>query len=156
MKVESRTILGAAAFLVGLCAVYWVLVEYHGASAERAGITMLVFSFSAYGMLGLYLFGQYLRRKGHPRPEDSFDAEQHDGEGIVGYFPVASIWPAGMGLGMIFGACALVWGLWYLFLGAVLFFGSVMGWVVESDHTEYVETGTSVEDYERDHQHEHH
>ena len=34
---------------------------------------------------------------------------------------------------MIFGAAGAVWGLWYPIIGAILFFGSVIGWVVESD-----------------------
>ena len=55
---------------------------------------MLIFGFAAYGMLFGYLFLQYKRRQGIPRPEDRFDAVQADGEGEVGYFPSASIWPA--------------------------------------------------------------
>jgi hypothetical protein len=151
MKVESRTIVGAAIFLALASAVYWGMVEYHGAADERAGIAMLVFSFAGYTMLGIYLLAQYYRRKGIPRPEDRFDADQSDGEGLVGYFPSASIWPAGMALGMIFGAAALIWGLWYLAIGAVLFFGAVVGWVVESDHTEYVEAGAPVDSVEEPH-----
>jgi hypothetical protein len=148
VKVESRTIIGASIFLLILAGGYWLLVEGHGASAERAGVAMLVFSCCAYGMLGGYLLLQYIRRHGHPRPEDSFDANQEDGAGLIGYFPVASMWPAGMALGMIFGAAAAVWGLWYLIIGGILFFGAVMGWVIESDYTEQVEYGAAVETLE--------
>jgi len=149
MKVESRTILGAFIFLVMLCGLYWALVYVSGSFSERSGIAMLVFSFSAYGMLGLYLLAQYLRRNAIPRPEDRFDATQEDGAGIIDYFPAASIWPAGMALGLIFGGLTLVWGLWYLFVGLVLFFGSVIGWVVESDYTQDVMYG--ADPYEVDH-----
>lgn len=141
MKVESRTILGAFTFLVVVAGVYWYTVAVHGHASERAGIDMLVFSFCAYGMLGLYLFAQYRRRHGQPRVEDRFDATQEDGAGVIDYFPSASIWPVGMGLGMILGACALIWGLWYVYLGALMFFGSVAGWVTESDYTEDVLPG---------------
>jgi cytochrome c oxidase subunit IV len=151
MKVESRTIIGASVFLGAVCILYWVLVEYHGASAERAGITMLLFSFAAYGMLGAYLLLQYFRRKRIPRPEDSFDATQSDGAGLVGYFPSASIWPVAVGLGMIFGGMALVWGVWYFYIGAVLFVGAAIGWVVESDYSEDVETGSPVESIDQQH-----
>jgi hypothetical protein len=133
MKVETRTILGAALFLGITCGGYWILVATHGHASEYAGVVMLLFGFAAYGMLFGYLYLQYKRRRGHPRPEDRFDAVQADGAGEVGYFPSASIWPAGMGLGMIFGAAGAVWGLWYPIIGAILFFGSVIGWVVESD-----------------------
>lgn len=148
MKVESRTVLGAFIFLVLLCGLYWALVYVHGAAAERAGITMLIFSFSAYGMLGIYLLAQFLRRHGVPRPEDRFDATQSDGAGVIDYFPAASIWPAGMALGMIFGGAALVWGLWYLFIGAVLFGGAVIGWITESDYTQDVLYGANPDDIE--------
>ncbi len=141
MKVESRTILGAFTFLFILAGGYWALVAAHGHSAERSGIAMLIFSFSAYGMLGFYLLAQYLRRHGIPRVEDRFDATQEDGAGGIDYFPAASIWPAGVGLSMIFGALALVWGLWYLYIGLVLLVGSIAGWVTESDYTEDVLPG---------------
>ncbi|MDE3205400.1 MAG: cytochrome c oxidase subunit 4 [Acidobacteriota bacterium] len=141
MKVESRTIIGAFVFLVILAAGYWAMVATYGHTAERSGIAMLIFSFSAYGLLGFYLLAQYFRRHGTPRVEDRFDATQEEGAGVIDYFPAASIWPAGMGLGMIFGGCALVWGLWYLYIGGILFIGSVIGWVTESDYTEDVLPG---------------
>jgi hypothetical protein len=141
MKVESRTIIGAFIFLLATAIVYWVLVAAHGHAAERSGIAMLVFSFAAYGMLGAYLLAQYLRRHGIPRVEDRFDATQEEGAGVIDYFPAASIWPAGLGLSLIFGGAALVWGLWYLLIGGVLFVGSVIGWVTESDYTEDVLPG---------------
>lgn len=151
MKVESRTILGAFGFLVILAAVYWALVAVHGSASERSGIAMLIFSFCAYGMLGSYLLLQYLRRHGIPRVEDRFDAGQEDGAGVIDYFPAASIWPAGMGLGMVVGACSLVWGLWYLYIGLVLFFGAVFGWVTESDYTEDVMYGIDPAEVEAHH-----
>lgn len=148
MKVESRTILGAFTFLLLLCGMYWGLVYVSGHTAERAGIAMLIFSFAAYGMLGIYLLAQYIRRHGIPRAEDRFDATQEDGAGVIDYFPAASIWPAGMALGMIFGGVALVWGLWYLFIGLVLFFGAAIGWITESDYTQDVLYGAKPEDIE--------
>ncbi|HWE55130.1 MAG TPA: cytochrome c oxidase subunit 4 [Acidimicrobiales bacterium] len=152
MKVESRTILGAFFFLVILAVVYWVLIALHGHTAERSGVAMLIFSFSAYGMLGFYLLAQYLRRNGIPRVEDRFDATQEEGAGVIDYFPAASIWPAGMGLSMIMAAAGLVWGLWYLYIALVLFFGSVAGWVTESDYTEDVLPG--IDPHELDNHHE--
>jgi Flp pilus assembly protein TadB len=142
MKVESRTCLGAFLFLFLLAGLYWGLVAVHGHQAERAGITLLFFAFSAYLLLGGYLLPQYLRRHGIPRPEDRFDATQEDGAGVIDYFPAASIWPAGMGVAFTFGAMALVWGIWYLYIAGILFVGSMIGWVVESDYTEDVQPGT--------------
>jgi hypothetical protein len=133
MKVEWRTILGASIFLGGTGAVYWALKNN---PTESSGVTLLIFGFAAYGMLFGFLLLQYIRRHRIPRPEDRFDANYSDpdAEGEISYFPSASIWPAGMGLGAVIGAVALVWGLWYLFVGAVIFFGAVIGFMVESDH----------------------
>ena len=133
MKVEWRTILGAAIFLGGSGAIYWATKNN---PTESSGVTMLVFGFAAYFMVFLYLLLQYIRRHRIPRPEDRFDANYSDpdAEGEISYFPSASIWPAGMGLGAVIGALALIWGLWYLFVGAVIFFGAVIGFMVESDH----------------------
>ena len=132
MKVEWRTILGASIFLGGTGAVYWALKNN---PTESSGVALLIFGFAAYGMVFLYLLLQYYRRHRIPRPEDRFDANYSDpdAEGEISYFPSASIWPAGMGLGAVIGAVALVWGLWYLFVGGVIFFGAVIGYVVESD-----------------------
>jgi len=141
MKVESRTILGAFTFLFIIAGLYWGLVAVHGHASERSGIAMLIFSFCAYLLLGSYLLAQYLRRHGIPRVEDRFDATQEDGAGVIDYFPAASIWPAGMAIGMFCGALALVWGTWYLYIGGVMFIGSVIGWVTESDYTEDVLPG---------------
>jgi hypothetical protein len=151
MKVESRTILGAFIFLLILTAIYWGLIAIHGHTAERSGVAMLIFSFAAYGMLGFYLLAQYIRRHRIPRVEDRFDATQEEGAGVIDYFPAASIWPAGMGLSMIMAGVALVWGLWYLYVALVLFTGSVIGWVTESDYTEDVLPGIDPAELEGHH-----
>ena len=130
MKVEWRTVLGASVFLAATGFIYWGLKTN---PSETAGVVMLIFGFAAYGMLFGYLLLQYVRREKIPRPEDRFDATNADGEGAVGYFPNASIWPAGMGLGMIFGTVGLIFGLWFLIIGGILFIGSVIGWMTEAE-----------------------
>jgi hypothetical protein len=130
MKVEWRTILGASIFLGATGAVYWALKNH---PTEAAGVAMLIFGFAAYFMLFGYLLLQYVRRDRIPRPEDRFDATQADGEGIVGYFPNASIWPAGLGLGMVIAVVGFIYGIWYTIIGGILFVGAVIGWVVESE-----------------------
>jgi hypothetical protein len=137
MKVEWRTVLGFSGLLAILAIVYWILVAGHGNKAEYAGVTALIFSCAAYGLIGSYIVLVYLRRRRAPRPEDRFDATQADGAGDIAYFPTASIWPAGMGLGAVISAAALVWGVWFVIIGFPIFIGAVVGWVFESDHTEY-------------------
>ena len=130
MKVEWRTILGASVFLGATGAVY---VALKNNPTETAGVVMLVFGFAAYLMLFGFLLLQYIRRRRIPRPEDRFDATNADGVGEIAYFPNASIWPAGMGLGIVILSVGLVWGLWYLIVGLVIFFGAVFGYMTESD-----------------------
>lgn len=130
MKVEWRTILGASIFLGATAAIY---AAYQNNPTETAGTVMLIFGFAAYGMLFAFLLLQYFRRRRIPRPEDRFDATPADGEGEVAYFPNASIWPAGMGLGMVVASVGAVWGLWYAIVGLAIFFGAVFGFITESD-----------------------
>jgi hypothetical protein len=107
---------------------------------------MLIFGFAAYGMLFGYLLLQYFRRRKIPRAEDRFDATYADGEGEVGYFPAASIWPVGAGLGMIFATVGLIFGLWWLIIGGIFFFGSVIGWISESEAATEVPETAAEED----------
>lgn len=132
MKVEWRTIAGASFFLFVIFLIY---ILWSNIPTEAAGVVMLLFGGIAYGMLGTYLIAQYIRRHRIPRAEDRFDAEQSDGAGAVAYFPAASIWPAGVGLGAAFIGLAFIFGNWYWVVGLPLLFGALIGWLVESEHT---------------------
>jgi hypothetical protein len=130
MRVEYKTMLGAALFLATIAILYgfW--------SREATGTALLIFGVCAYGMLAGYLFMQWRRRDGIGRPEDRPDATQADGAGEVGFFPAASIWPAGIGLGAIFIGIALIYGSWYWLIGGILVFGGIIGFVVEAEARE--------------------
>ncbi|MGH9054609.1 MAG: aa3-type cytochrome oxidase subunit IV [Acidimicrobiales bacterium] len=130
MKVEWRTILGGSAFLGASALIYAGLINH---PTEAAGVAMFGFGCAAYLLLFSYLLLQYVRRDRIPRPEDRFDATQADGEGVVAYFPSASIWPAAVGIGLILTAVGAIFGTWYLVIGIPIFIGAVIGWVVESD-----------------------
>ncbi len=143
MKVEWRTVLGASVFLLATGVVYWALKNH---PTEASGVAMLIFGFAAYGMLFGYLLLQYYRREKIPRPEDRFDATYADGEGEVAYFPSASIWPVGLGLGVIFAMVGLIFGLWWLIIGAIFFFGSVIGWMSEAEAATEVPLTAEEED----------
>ncbi len=133
MKIEWRTILGASLFLGIICAIYWFW------STEDTGTALLLFGFAAYLMLGGYLLLQWKRRHGIPRSEDKEDATYAETAGEhLGFFPAASIWPAGMGLGGIFVGVAMIFGNWYWVIALPLILGSVIGWSVESEAPEDV------------------
>lgn len=125
MKFEWKLIVGSSLFLGTVYAVYWFT------SYEDAGSVMLLFGGCAYLMLGSFLLVQWRRRKNHLRAEDDPRAEHSAAD--LGFFPSASIWPAGMGLGAIFIALALIWGNWYLVIGLPLMLGSIVGFSVEAE-----------------------
>ncbi|MGH9121291.1 MAG: aa3-type cytochrome oxidase subunit IV [Acidimicrobiales bacterium] len=127
MKKEWHVVLGAATFLGGLFFLYWFTAY------EDAGAVMLIFGMSAYALLGSYLLLQWQKRKRVPRPEDRTDALPSDGAGEIAFFPNASIWPAGIGLGAIFFAIAMIFGTWYWLVGGIIFIGSIIGFTVEAE-----------------------
>jgi hypothetical protein len=130
MKLEYRIMLGVTVFLGIVAAVYWFT------SYEDSGTVLLIFGGAAYGILFGYLFLQYTRRHKIPRPEDRDDATQADGAGEIGYFPNASIWPAGMGLGFVLIGVGLVFGAWFWVLGIIMVLGAIIGFGVEADARE--------------------
>lgn len=128
MKREWHTTVGAAVFLGITCALYWFL------SYEDAGTVMLLFGAAAYLMLGGYIVLQWTRRARLPRPEDKEDGDMADGAGEpLGFFPAASIWPAGIGLGAILVAIGLIWGTWYIVIGMIVLMGAIIGLAVEAE-----------------------
>jgi hypothetical protein len=135
VKTEWRTSIGAAIVLAVILIIY---VFWAPGIESASGATMLLFSLAAYGMLGCYLILQWLRRHRIPRPEDDFEAEISDSEGAIDFFPSASIWPAGIGLGVIITSLTFIFGNWYWLIGLPLIFGGVIGFVVEADHSENV------------------
>lgn len=127
MKLEYRLMLGVTLFLAVVGIIYWFT------STEDSGTVLLIFGGAAYGILFSYLLLSYLRRRRIPRPEDRDDATSTDGAGEVGFFPNASIWPAGMGLGFVLIGVGLVFGAWFWIMGAILALGAIIGFGVEAD-----------------------
>jgi hypothetical protein len=127
MKNESKVALGTSVFLV------LVFIIYLAWSREATGSACLLFGAVAYGMLGGYCALVYFKRKGAPRAEDNDEATQADGAGEVGFFPAASMWPAGIGVGAVFFGVAMIYGSWYWLIGGIMLFGAIIGFVVEGE-----------------------
>jgi len=124
MRVEAYFFLGVTAFFVVIGVIYWFT------SYEDAGTTML----AGCALLGL-LAGGYLlliSRRIAPRPEDRPDATMADGAGARTEFPAASIWPFALAFGATALATGLVFGVWVVVLGGVVFALSAIGYVAES------------------------
>jgi hypothetical protein len=126
VKVETKVVLFAAAFLAVTAAIYWFT------SYEDAGTTMLALGATAYALLCgyLYLQARRLRKVGVTRPEDREDATVTPGE--VGFFPAASVWPAALGVGAVLLALGLVFGYWFIVIGGIVLVGGVIGYATEA------------------------
>lgn len=129
MKLEWKITLGAATFLIAVFFIYWFT------SYEDAGSTMLVFGSAAYTLIFLFILLQWLRRRRLPRAEDRDDGSPTDADasGEISFFPAASIWPVGMGIGAVFLAVGLVYGTWYWAIGGIIFVGAIIGFSVEAE-----------------------
>jgi hypothetical protein len=130
MKLEARLFLGASVFLTVSAIVYWFW------SREQAGTVWFIFGTCACLMVSGFLYLQWHRRQGIPRPEDNEYAEQSDGAGEIGFFPAASMWPPAMGAGAVFIAVGTIYGTWYWVIGGVLMLGAIIGYLVEAEARE--------------------
>ena len=130
MKMEYRLMLGVTIFLAITGVAYQLLKSKPD---EVGGTVMLVFGGAAYAIIFGFFLLQYLRRHRIPRPEDREDAGPKDAEGAVDFFPSASIWPVGMGLGFVFMGVGLVFGTWWLVIGVITFLGAIIGFSVEAE-----------------------
>lgn len=128
MRVETRLVLFAAVFIGILAAIYWFT------SYEDAGTTLLTLGATAYALMCGYLYIQArrLQRVGASRAEDREDGRVADAQGEVGYFPAATVWPAAMAIGTVFIALGLVFGYWFIVIGAIVLIGAVIGYAVEA------------------------
>jgi len=126
VKTETRVVLVSGIFVAIIAGIYWFT------SYEDAGTVMLGVGAAAYTMLCGYLYIQVRRlRHGPPRPEDE-EEPREIGPEEIGFFPAASVWPAAMALGAVFTALGLVYGYWFIVIGAIVFIGAIAGYAVEA------------------------
>lgn len=130
MRVEARIFLGIAAFLAVATVAYGV------ASSEEAGTTMLFLAGGMAVIVGGYLTVQ---ARSHTDAGDPDRAEEEEEEGggthvaeQEAYLPHASIWPFGVGMGLVVMANGLALGLWALIPGALLSASSLWGYARQS------------------------
>jgi hypothetical protein len=127
MRVETSVVLFGTAFIGLITAIYWF------ASYEAAGSTLLLVGAGMYFLLTAYLYLQGRRlRRGPPRPEDEEDGQVADTEMPVGYFPVASVWPPAIALGVVAAALGLVFGYWFFVVAGILLTGAIIGYAIEA------------------------
>ena len=84
-------------------------------------------------LMFLFMLTVFFRRKRIPRAEDKPDGTMEEGEGEIAFFPANSMWPVAMGLGAVGLALGLAFGKWFWVIGAILLFGALIGFTVESE-----------------------
>jgi hypothetical protein len=118
--VEAWIFLGVGAFVLVICAVYAVT------AAEEAGTTMLLLGAGLGALAGGYLLYQ-ARRATEPA---AIGGNRQAAE--EAYLPHASLWPFGLGIGLVVMANGLALGAWALIPGAMLTAASVYGYARQS------------------------
>lgn len=126
MRVEARIFVGIALFLVLATVVYGLT------AAEDAGTTMLLLAGGMALMVGAYLA---LQARKHT---DAAEPDREGGGGAAepaldhGYLPHASIWPFGVGMGLVLIANGLALGLWAVIPGVLLAGSCLWGYARQS------------------------
>ena len=124
MTTEWRFLFFSATFSVVVAAAYWIV------AAEPAGTALLGLMGGASGLMGGYLFKKGRKLK---RAEDDPQAEHGAAGGeTVGFFSAGSLWPFVMALGATITVVGLVYGVWVLVPGLVVFAWAAIGLMMES------------------------
>lgn len=129
MTTTGKLMLGIAAFILLMSAVYWFL------SYEHAGSVLLLLSAGLVLITGSYLV--VATRKMSASAEGPGGADQvgpASGEEHEEYLPHASIWPFGVGAGSVVLANGLALGLWAIVPGTIILAASVVGYARQSRH----------------------
>ena len=124
MKTSIRFLGFAGLFGIGIGIVYW-LITY-----EPAGTTLLVLMGVATLIMG-YVVWSRTRGKRFPEDADSITYAEDEGDEL-GHFSAGSLWPFVMALGVVVGVEGLIYGIWLLVGGLLLFTWATIGLMQES------------------------
>ncbi|MDQ3145389.1 MAG: cytochrome c oxidase subunit 4 [Actinomycetota bacterium] len=125
MRIEARIFLGIAAFLA-LLAVVYVLGAY-----EPAGTAMLALAAAMGLVIGGYLAVQ-ARRWADPASRGEEDAPQPAPAAAEAYLPGSSIWPFGLGMGLVLMLNGFALGAWAVLPGAGIATACTFGYARQS------------------------
>ncbi|CAN5863611.1 hypothetical protein BH24ACT3_BH24ACT3_05370 [soil metagenome] len=127
-RVERRIFVGIGSFFVGAAAVYWLLSE------EDAGTALLLLAGGLALTCGIYLWSQMRAGvspsgDGGPTGEPPTDAS---GRSTGPWFPHASWWPFGVGVGGWLVCNGIILGTWALVPGLMVLAATVVGFVAQT------------------------
>ena len=111
MRTELIIWSGVLVFYTVVGAIYWVV------DGDPAGASLLLIATGVGGLLGGWVWDWRRRHHQRPRPQDRDDADAPDETGVVGVFPVASLRPLALGLGITATALGVVLGSWMSIAG---------------------------------------
>ena len=127
MTTTGKLMLGIAAFILLMSAVYWFF------SYEHAGSVLLLLSAGLVLITGAYLVVSTRRMSPSAEgAEGAGDASRETGQEHEEYLPHASIWPFGVGAGSVVLANGLALGLWAIVPGSIIVAASIVGYARQS------------------------
>lgn len=129
MTTTGKLMLGIAAFILLMSAVYWFL------SYEHAGSVLLLLSAGLVLITGSYLVVATRKMSAPADGPGGVDrTSPASGEEHEEYLPHASVWPLGLGAGSVVLANGLALGLWAIVPGTIILAVSVVGYARQSRH----------------------
>jgi Cytochrome c oxidase subunit IV len=113
---------GLFGILIGI--VYWQITQ------EPAGTTLLVLMGVATLIMG-YVVWRRTTGKRFPEDAETITYAQDAGDEL-GHFSAGSLWPFVMAAGVVIGVEGLIYGIWLLVAGLLLFTWATVGLMQES------------------------
>jgi hypothetical protein len=113
MRTELTVWSGVVVFYAVIGGIYWLV------DGDAAGASLLLMGTFLAGLVAGWIW-DWRRHHAHPRPQDRVDADAADEAGIVGVFPMASLRPLALGVGMTAMALGIVLGSWMTIAGVFI------------------------------------
>ena len=132
MKANIRVFWILAAFFFTSSAVYtvWSLLDSFHGRVEWVGTLAMALCGALFSLIAFYL-GRAHHAQGGELPEDIPTSVIDDGDSEVGFYSPWSWWPMMVAAGAALVFLGIAIGAWIAYIGAVLAFVSIAGWVFE-------------------------
>jgi hypothetical protein len=125
VKIETTLFGSGVFFFIPLAIIYGIVTSWH----EPVGAAALFLTGGLALLIGLFLW--ITSRRIDPRPEDDPSADISEGAGEQGVFAPYSWWPlpVGFAAALVFAGLAVGW--WLTGIGMVFGAIALVGWVYE-------------------------
>jgi Cytochrome c oxidase subunit IV len=112
VKLETILWVGVTVYFGLIGGLYWLV------GGDPAGASLMLMATGLGGLVAGWLW-DWRRRHPHdvPRPADRADADAADEVGVVGVFPIASLRPLALAVGISATVLGVVLGSWMLIAG---------------------------------------